>query len=171
MTSLEGSVRWLNCMSADERAMIMTKVFHFDAPRDKYEAEAAIVWCFDHRFHLGLAKFLKRRGISNHDIIKIAGGAQTLASPARETDREFLLNQIRTSIRLHGTKLVVLMVHSDCGGYGGLDAFQGDACAEAQHHEKELQRAAAYLKGAIPGVDVESYFVDFEGVWAVQAAA
>jgi carbonic anhydrase len=158
-------------MSADKRAIIMTKVFHFDAPREKYHAEAAIVWCFDHRFHLGFAKFLKRRGISNNDIIKVAGGAQSLASPARETDREFLLDQIRTSIRLHGTRLVILMVHSDCGGYGGLAAFHGDAGAEAQHHEKELLCASAYLKSAIPDIDVESYFVDFEGVWAVQVAA
>jgi carbonic anhydrase len=155
-------------MSADERAVMMTKVFHFDAPREKYQSEAAIVWCFDHRFHMGFAKFLKRRGISNNDVIKIAGGAQTLASPARETDREFLLDQIRTSIRLHGTKLVILMVHSDCGGYGGLAAFHGDARAEAQHHENELQRAYAHLKSAIPGIDIEGYFVDFEGVWAVQ---
>jgi carbonic anhydrase len=158
-------------MSADERAIMMTKVFHFDVPRDKYYAEAAIVWCFDHRFHAGFSKFLKRRGISNNDIIKIAGGAQSLASPARETDREFVLDQIRASIRLHGTKLIILMVHSDCGGYGGLAAFHGDAGAEARHHEKELQRASAYLKSAIPAIDVESYFVDFEGVWAVPVAA
>jgi len=147
---------------------MMTKVFHFDAPRERYESQAAIVWCFDNRFHLSFAKFLKRRGISTNDIIKIAGGAKSLSSPARESDREFLLDQIRTSIRLHGTKLVILMLHSDCGAYGGLEAFSGDSRAEAQHHEEELRRAVSYLKNAVPGIDVESYFVDFEGVWAVE---
>jgi carbonic anhydrase len=147
----------------------MTKVFHFDAARERYQCDAAIVWCFDNRFHLSFAKFLKRMGIEKSDIIKIAGGAKCLASPSTEGEREFLVQQIRTSIRLHGTKLVILMVHSDCGGYGGLEAFCGDSRAEAQHHEEELQRAAAFLTDTIPEVAVQSYFVDFEGVWAVEA--
>jgi hypothetical protein len=63
------------------------------------------------------------------------------------------------------------MVHSDCGAYGGLaGAFGGDAGAESQHHEEELRRAAECLRKAIPAIDVQAYFVDFEGVWAVPAA-
>lgn len=148
---------------------IMKKVFHFDAPREKYHCDAAIVWCFDNRFQLGFTKFLKRLGVSNSDPIKIAGGAKCLASPEHETEREFVLEQIRKSIRLHGTRLAILMVHSDCGAYGGLaGGFGGDARIEAQHHEEELQRAADCLKKAIPGIDVQAYFVDFEGIWAVE---
>jgi hypothetical protein len=148
---------------------VMNKVFHFDAPREKYHCDAAIVWCFDNRFHLGFTKFLKRHGVVNSDPIKIAGGAKCLASPEHETEREFVLEQIRKSIRLHGTRLAILMVHSDCGAYGGLaGGFGGDARTEAQHHEEELQRAADCLKKAIPGIDVEAYFVDFEGIWAVE---
>jgi carbonic anhydrase len=144
----------------------MKKLFHFDAPRQKYQSDAAIIWCFDNRFDLGFRKFLKRIGVANSDPIKIAGGAMCLASPERETDREFVLEQIRKSIRLHGTKRVILMLHSDCGAYGGLAArFGGNARAEAEHHHGELRRAAANLQKTIPGVKVEAYFVDFEGVW------
>jgi carbonic anhydrase len=147
---------------------LMQKVFHFDAPREHYQCDAAVVGCFDDRFQLGFGKFLKRIGISRSDQIKIAGGAKSLASPERETDREFVLDQIRKSIRLHGTKLVILMVHSDCGGYGGLEGgFGGDARAEAGHHEAELQRAAECVRQGMPGIGVQAYFVDFEGVWAV----
>jgi len=147
----------------------MTKVFHFDAPRAKYHCDAAIIWCFDNRFQLGFTKFLKRRGIVNSDPIKIAGGAKCLASPELETDRQFVLEQIRKSIRLHGTKLVVLMLHSDCGAYGGLaSGFGDDARREAQHHEEELKRAAGYLQSAIPGIEMQAYFVDFEGIWSVE---
>jgi carbonic anhydrase len=149
----------------------MEKVFHFDAPRAPYHCDAAVVWCFDNRFHLGFAKFLKRLGISNPDPIKIAGGAKCLASPERQSDREFVLGQIRASIRLHGTELVILMVHSDCGAYGGLDGgFGGDVRAEAEHHEQELRRAADCLRTQLPGIDVRAYFVDFEGTWAVDLA-
>ncbi len=144
----------------------MKKVFHFDAPRDKYQCDAAILWCFDNRFELGFRKFLKRIGIAHSDPIKIAGGAKSMASPERESDREFVLDQIRKSIRLHGTKRVILMVHSDCGAYGGLaGAFKGDASAEAVHHQRELELAAANLKSAIPGIEVQGYFVDFDGIW------
>ncbi|MGA8025527.1 MAG: carbonic anhydrase [Bryobacteraceae bacterium] len=153
----------------------MTKVFHFDAPREKYHCDAAVVWCFDNRFHLGFAKFLKRLGISNPDRIKIAGGAKSLASPEGETDRQFVLEQIRKSIHLHGTSLVILMLHSDCGAYGGLvSGFGNNPQIEAQHHERELRAAAEFVQNAIPGIDVQAYFVDFEGVWAIelnQAAA
>lgn len=144
----------------------MKKVFYFDAPHDKYHCDAAILWCFDNRFELGFRKFLKRMGIMNSDPIKIAGGAKVLASPEHESDREFVLDQIRKSIRLHGTSRVILMLHSDCGAYGGLaGGFRGNAAAEATHHEQELQRAAANLRVAIPGIEVLGYFVDFEGIW------
>ena len=143
----------------------MKKVFHFDAPREKYHCDAAILWCFDNRFELGFRKFLKRIGVVNSDPIKIAGGAKCMASPEQESDREFVLDQIRKSMRLHGTRRVILMVHSDCGAYGGLQAFGGDHVAEAAHHERELQRAAANLKASIPGIEVQGYFVDFEGIW------
>ena len=145
----------------------MTKVFHFDAPRERYECDAAVVWCFDNRFQLGFSKHLKRLGVVRTDPIQIAGGAKSLASPKQEQDREFVLEQIRTSMRLHGTKCVILMLHSDCGAYGGLDAFGKDARVEAQHHEEELRRAARCLEERIPGLQIEMYFVDFEGVWAV----
>src|SRR5713101_5353268 len=142
----------------------MKKVFHFDAPREKYHCDAAIIWCFDNRFDLGFRKFLKRIGVFNSDPIKIAGGAKCLASPEHESDREFVLEQIRKSMRLHGTKRVVLMVHSDCVAYGGLaGAFGGNARVEAEHHHGELQRAAVNLATAIPGIEVQAYFVDFEG--------
>jgi hypothetical protein len=147
----------------------MKKVFHFDAPRERYQCDAAIIWCFDNRFELGFRKFLKRVGVVNSDPIKIAGGAKSLASPDREGDREFVLEQIRKSMQLHATRRVILMVHSDCGAYGGLaEGFGGDARVEAEHHRAELQRAAENLQKAIPELDVEAYFMDFEGVWSAE---
>ena len=110
-------------MNAESRLVeedVVKKVFHFDAPREKYHCDAAILWCFDNRFELGFRKFLKRIGVVNSDPIKIAGGAKCMASPDHEADREFVLDQIRKSMRLHGTRRVILMVHSDCGAYGGL---------------------------------------------------
>lgn len=147
----------------------MRKVFHFDAPSEKYRCDAAIVWCFDNRFELGFRKFLKRIGVLSSDPIKIAGGAKCLASPQQQSDRQFVLDQIETSMRLHGTRRVILMLHSDCGAYGGLaGGFQGDRKAEAEHHHRELRAAAAFLNQVHPEIAVEAYFADFEGVWEAE---
>ena len=147
----------------------MKKLFHFDSPREHYQCDACILWCFDNRFDLGFRKFLKRIGVVYSDPIKIAGGAKSLASPKDDAERDFVLDQIRSSIRLHGTRRAILMVHSDCGAYGGLAAFQGDSQAEFLHHRDELHRAAATLKAAIPEIDVDVYFVNFEGIWTTEA--
>jgi carbonic anhydrase len=146
----------------------MKKVFHFDSPREWYVCDAAIVSCFDSRFDVGFSKFLKRQGVTNPDPIRIAGGAKALASPDRESDRAFVVEQLLKSVQLHGTKRIILVLHSDCGAYGRLAKFKGDAAAEAAHHQRELQRAAEYLKQAIPGIEVEARFVDFEGIWEVE---
>ena len=83
-----------------------------------------------------------------------------------------MLDQIRKSIRLHDTKRVILMVHSDCGAYGGLaDGFGGNVQAEAAHHQRELALAAANLAKAIPGIEIQAYFVDFEGIWDAELAS
>lgn len=145
----------------------MKKVYHFDARRERYVCDAAVVWCFDNRFETGFRKFLRHVGVEYWDAIKLAGGTKCLASPEDESARQFVLDQIRLSMRLHSTRRVILMLHSDCGAYGGLEAF-ADAQAEAAHHTAELRRAAENLAAAIPGIKVEPYFVDFEGVWAVE---
>jgi carbonic anhydrase len=149
----------------------MRKILHFDSPRENYRCEAAVLWCFDNRFELALRKLLKRLGVQRYDPVRVAGGAKSLASPDRESEREFVLGQIRASVRLHGTGRVILMVHSDCGGYGGLAAFGGDEQAEIRHHREELRRAAAAVRANIPDLSVHCYFVNFEGVWALEEPA
>jgi hypothetical protein len=57
------------------------------------------------------------------------------------------------------------MLHSDCGAYGGLAAFENDATKEAEALRLELHRAMDFLETNIPGVQVRGFFVDFEGVW------
>jgi carbonic anhydrase len=148
----------------------MKKVFHFDSPPEPYVADAAVLCCFDHRISRAVRKFLKKQGIEHADMIVVAGGAKTLASPRNDFEQDFILEQVRMSIRLHHTKRVLVMSHSDCATYGGLAHFKGDRTAEASHHRGELLRAADLLTTNFPGISVEPYFVKFDGVWEVNAA-
>jgi hypothetical protein len=72
------------------------------------------------------------------------------------------------SIRLHQTRKVILTCHSDCATYGGLAAYKGDRKAEAEHHVSELRRAADLVRSSFPEVQVETYLIDFEGVWEAE---
>jgi carbonic anhydrase len=149
----------------------MRKIFHFDSSAEPYVADAAVLCCFDQRISTAVRKFLKKQGIERADMIVVAGGAKTLASPRNDFERDFILEQVRMSIRLHGTKRVLVMSHSDCATYGGLVHFKGDQAAEAEHHREELLRAAELLTANFPGISVEPFFVKFDGVWAVQGSS
>jgi hypothetical protein len=145
----------------------MEKIFHFDSPPEQYQADAAVLCCFDQRIRLATQEFLQRQGIARPDMIVVAGGARTLASPRNDFERDFILEQVRMSIRLHRTQRMFLMSHSDCATYGGLAAFDGDQNREAQHHHQELQRAAELVKANFPELTVACFFVNFDGVHAV----
>src|SRR5277367_985880 len=149
--------------------MPMRKVFHFDSPPGPYVADAAVLCCFDHRIGTAVRKFLKKQGIERADMIVVAGGAKTLASPRNDFERDFILEQVRMSIRLHQAKQIFLMSHSDCATYGGLVAFGGDRTREADHHQGELRRAAELVNANFPELRVKCFFVTFDGVHAVDA--
>jgi len=145
----------------------MEKVFHFDSSDGAYVADAAVVCCFDHRISLTVQKFLKRQGIRRPDMIVLAGGAKNLAAPRQDSDRDFIYEQVRISADLHAATRLLLMTHSDCGAYGGLARFKNDRSAELQFHAQELQRASELVRAKFPQLDVQRYFVDFEGVWSI----
>ena len=144
----------------------MKKAFHFDSPSEPYVADAAVLCCFDQRIRLAVNKFLQRQEILRPDMIVVAGGAKTLASPRNDFERDFILEQVRMSILLHKTPRVLLMSHSDCATYGGLAAFDGSRERESAHHKTELQRAAQLIKDKFPDLKVHCFFVNFEGIFA-----
>ena len=147
----------------------MRKRLHFDAPTDLYVTDACVVVCFDHRYANTWRKFLKRIGTRVTDTIVIAGGVKSLASADDESAKGFVLDQIRASMRLHGTGRVILIAHADCGAYGGIALFGGSASAEAEHHWQELERAAVAIREALPALQTECYFMNFDGVWESEA--
>jgi hypothetical protein len=144
----------------------MEKVFHFESPAEPYVADTAVLCCFDQRIRLAVYKFLQKKGILRPDMIVVAGGAKTLASPRNDFERDFILEQVRMSILLHRTERVFLMSHSDCATYGGLAAFGGNFGKEAAHHQQELSRASQLIRERFPDIRPECFFVTFEGVFA-----
>ncbi|KKR03128.1 MAG: hypothetical protein UT31_C0029G0005 [Parcubacteria group bacterium GW2011_GWF2_39_13b] len=147
--------------------MEKNNILLFNSLKEHYIADACIVWCFDDRFTELLNEFIKSRGYKNYDLVKVAGGAKSLASPENEAERLFLLKQIRTSINLHNAKKVILMCHEDCGAYGGKKAFSDDD-NEQEKICVDLKEAEHILKNNLPKeVEVEIIFADFGGIISV----
>ena len=134
----------------------MERVLKKKSEAGHYKADACIVWCFDDRFSPLLESFMREKQFSHIDLIKIAGGAKDLASPADASAREYLLDQIAKSIKLHHAPLVILMAHSECGAY--------DGSMDENFYIAELKKAANVVKEKFPEISIESYFADFEGM-------
>jgi hypothetical protein len=133
---------------------------------EHYKAEACVVWCFDARFTNSGSDFLKNQGFSESkiDLVKRAGGAKALAMEG-SADQEDVLKQIAGSIKLHQTDRVILMVHMDCGAYGGSSAFENDNNKERDHHIAELKKATAAVHAKFPEIKVvESWIAGLSGV-------
>jgi hypothetical protein len=139
----------------------MTKLFHFDCSQEVYQADACVISCFDFRFDLPLRKFLKRRGIVVYDHIKIPGSVKAVAEPECNSDRDFVLAMVRTSIRLHRPSRLLIFAHNDCGAYQGIPASVVAA---------DVVKAGEILRAAEPSLPCESFFCDFDGVYAVEQA-
>ncbi|HUI79505.1 MAG TPA: carbonic anhydrase [Bryobacteraceae bacterium] len=134
-------------------------MFHFDSPPEVYTADACVITCFDARFDQAIRKFLKRRGVVLFDHVKIPGSAKPWAAEDADGAGDFLLQAVRTSMRLHNPRRAVIVAHNDCGAYPGVapEVVAGDAV-----------RAARFLRKAEPSLDVESYFADFDGIYRIE---
>ncbi len=142
----------------------MEKVFDFVSSSGHYAADACVVWCYDDRFYKLLKGFGKKQGFVHIDLVKVAGGAKALAG-GPSPERDFVLNQIATSLRLHGTKRVILMLHRDCGAYGGSKQFS-DADKEEAHYVDQLKIAKDFVQKEV-SVPVDAYLGDFDGLYVL----
>jgi carbonic anhydrase len=142
----------------------MEKALIFASPKEHYIADACIVWCYDARVASLLDVYEQSRGFHEGkvDEVKCAGGAKGLVEAG--PDRDYLRDQIAKSIALHGTKLIVLMLHVGCGAYGGSKSF-ADRDAEWAHHEEAVNQAAEFMRGEFPDATVEICIVDFDGLY------
>lgn len=154
-------------MSLNKQELLSEKIpaLAISSPREHYEADAAIVWCFDHRFRGALLGFIQKKKIKNDDLICVAGGLKALASGSG-MEQEFVLAQLHASLKLHNPSKIYLMAHSDCGKYGGLKNFGGDEAKELEHLAEEARKAKEYLSEHVPKhVSIQTIFADFGGLW------
>jgi hypothetical protein len=128
-----------------------------------HHCRACIIFCMDFRLNKLLAEFLAEQNLDKDgaDIIRVAGAAKSLARPGDPRDRDFLLEQLATSGRLHGTRRFYLINHEDCGAYG--EEQVPDSDAELAMHARDLRTGRALLQKRFPAVEVLTYFMSLDG--------
>lgn len=116
-----------------------------------HTCKTALVRCMDFRLGNAIKKYLEAEGLYDDcDIISIAGAAKDII----ENSEGFLASQIEISKNLHGINTVILMNHTDCGGYGG-SAKHENATAEREFHVSELGKARDIIATKYPDLNIK----------------
>jgi carbonic anhydrase len=153
-------------MNLERKGDVMVeKVVSTECSSKHYVAEACMFWCFDDRLWKLRKNVIKALGFTNVDYVQVAGACKDLAGDDLGA-KEFLLRQIDVSVKLHGTKCIILVMHIDCGACGGSKAF-ADADAEWKNHAEVLEKAAEVVKNKFPQLQIDKYIADFEGLHRV----
>ena len=138
-------------------------VFLKESSLEHYEADF-VVACVDDRFSGVRQDFLESLEIKNQDLKTPAGGGKVFSSPFEDTDTEHFFRELEISIKAHHSKKVILFTHHDCAAYGGFSKFNNDDDTELDFHVAEHRKAIDVIKKRFPDLEVESYFIDGEGI-------
>ena len=124
----------------------MAKLVH------SHSCENFILTCIDFRFQKAISEWIKQNNWEeNYDLLSIAGTQKNAVDSAT---KDFFLNQLAISVRLHSPKVVVLVAHQDCGAYGGSTAF-GNWDEEKAKYMEDLNAAEAAIKEKFPEMEVK----------------
>jgi len=115
---------------------------------------ALLLSCMDWRLHPRLEELVRARVGGLIDVVTIPGAVQSLLDAGQPAVRDYVLHSIDISVRLHGIQRVALVNHTDCGAYGGRQAFASDP-AELARHQADLRAARQLVGSRFPGIAVE----------------
>lgn len=136
--------------------------------------EIMLLTCMDYRYAHRITDVMDQKGLRfKYDMFVLAGaslggnaGEGTTGNQVPAAWREALVTHIRAAQAIHHpiTKLVILE-HRQCGAYKhflGLDWEQVLPGDEAQVHQAQVQKLAAYLKTEFPGFTVDALLLTRE---------
>lgn len=119
-----------------------------------HKCDALVINCMDFRLQKSLVNNLPAAAnILSFDLVSQAGAVKPLLVP--ET-RQVILDQVELSKQLHQIKKVILVNHTDCGAYGGSNAFSSFE-EEIRVLTEDLKRAADLVKEHQPSLEVVNY--------------
>jgi hypothetical protein len=110
-----------------------------------------VIWCSDFRYQEAFQ-------VSAQDRYEIDEADRIVyPAPSKAIVDGTLMPAIQKLHSLHGFSEVDIFDHIDCGGFGGLKAFNGTESLEAQEHFKYLKAAKEVIRHAIPDLRVRGH--------------
>src|SRR5436305_914992 len=122
---------------------------------ERREVDDLVVTCSDHRFQHAFDAILKNLFIERADRIVYPGPSIAIADGT-------LIPAIKKLEELHSFTNLHIMDHTDCGAFGGLDAFDWNELEEANAHYRKLEAAQIVIHEALPHITVVQYVVGLE---------
>lgn len=150
--------------------MPLKQIIKLASPKEHYDSDGSVFWCFDWRLKGLRDAFIQYLGIQYEDLVQVAGGAMALRD--RESEGYgFLLAQAIGSWRLHKTKTFHLAIHVDCGAYklAGLLKAGVDQKEFMEDESKTIRNNLVRdLRSNGCDSEVKVYVADFEGLWETE---
>ena len=125
-----------------------------------HTCSSVLIRCIDFRFTSAIDKWLEEKGIMDDcDIISVAGISKAIAEDENSADAQFILKQIELSVKLHSTKTLYLIHHTDCGAYGGHGAFE-NLEIETQKYNDHMRQAGEIIKSKFPELEIKQVLAE-----------
>ncbi len=118
-----------------------------------HTCKAIMFQCMDFRLTSQIRDWLDKEGLmGNCDIVSAAGAGKEIFDGSQH-NRDFLLKQIELSIKLHNSKQVILLHHSQCGAYNSSYNFATPE-EEKIKQASDLMEIEKIIKERFPQVEV-----------------
>ncbi len=115
-----------------------------------------VVNCMDGRVQLPVIRYLQDRfEVLYVDSVTEAGPVKSLATPVDETVSESIVKRVAVSTEKHGSKIVAVVAHDDCGGNPADETTQ----------RRQLEEAVDFIDGRFPDALVLGLWLDKD--WSV----
>lgn len=120
-----------------------------------HHCKALILHCMDFRFGEAIKNWLAENHLLNDcDLVSLTGASKGLANPKNPSETDIILHQIEISTILHHISQIILMNHTDCGAYGGRDAFESIESENSQH-VSDMKKAKAIILEKFPELQIK----------------
>jgi carbonic anhydrase len=133
----------------------------------EHTCEAAVITCIDFRFWQKLVAYLADRGLTQYDLVSMAGGAKNVLD---ENTRDTIFRMLGICTEKHCIKKVVLVNHIDCGAYGGSGAF-ANKDEEVKKLISDMNEAEKLILEKYPELIIEKLLMDFDEVKVIKLDA
>ncbi len=128
----------------------------------QHRCQSLVITCMDFRLHQAVREFLLSRNLENkYDLVALAGATKDLVDHDT-AGTTILMKEIEISHTLHGVNHIMLIHHTDCGAYGGHDAFD-DIDAEQDKQLGDMRVARSLIQEQYPGLEVELVLARLSG--------